>query len=146
MCWFPIVALLAAGLIAPAFMIVRRHRTNEPDDAARLNRVLTISIVVATIAAGVGTILLLGIPGAIFMELANVAFKTQGRDVLRELQDGAWPMALVISMTWPWPLPVAAVRFSRTSPTVPAAVACLLGFAVAALFGVAIAFTLMALS
>src|SRR5688572_20562003 len=100
MCWFPIVGLLAAGLLAPAIMIARRHGTNKPDDAARVKRVLAISIVVATIVAAVGTMLLLGIPGAIFMELANVAFKKQGRDVLRELADGAWPMALVISMTW----------------------------------------------
>ena len=79
--------------------------------------------------------LLIGIPGALFLELVNTLFRAAGNDVLRKVADGAWPMALVISMVWPWPLPLGAVWFARSKPNVSTKIAYFFGLFVAVAFG-----------
>jgi hypothetical protein len=116
-----------------------------PDQAPRLGRILVIGVIGAAIVAGAGTMLLLGLPGALFMELLNPMFKALGRDVLRDVGDGAWPLAIGVSLLWPWPLPLGAVAFAAWRRGAGPALAYFAGLGVAVLFGLVITTVMMAL-
>lgn len=69
-------------------------------------RGLKVTAILAVLLA-IGGVLLLGIPGALVYELCVpwVRLTLGGR--FTELGDGAWPAAIVITLTWPASLVVA---------------------------------------
>lgn len=62
--------------------------------------------ITAAVLAALG-VLLLGIPGAIVYELSAPWVRVMLGKGYAELGDGAWPAALVITLTWPWSLVLA---------------------------------------
>lgn len=73
----------------------------------RLHRALPVArtLVLLSAAAMVASILLLGLPGAILCQAFSVL---EGRGGFQAVKpDAAWPIALSVSILWPWGVPVA---------------------------------------
>jgi len=141
MYWFPIAAAIAILSRVWATRLARRQQGTAPEHALRLRRILRVSVILAVVLAG-GGILLLGIPGALFMELVDGML---GRDVLSRIGDGAWPLALAISLLWPWPAPLGAVAWAASRPNARPLLAYLLGVGLAAVYGLIVTAVMMAL-
>jgi hypothetical protein len=69
-------------------------------------RGMWITVAVAAVLA-FGGILLLGIPGAIVYGVSAPWVRLFLGDGYAELGDGAWPAAIVITLTWPWSFVIA---------------------------------------
>ena len=57
-------------------------------------------IIIAVSVALLGNILLMGLPGAIFLSLASYVVKPLRWKGINELGDKAWPMAIVVTFLW----------------------------------------------
>jgi hypothetical protein len=87
-----------------AFVAFRRSEAGR-----ERRRGLKIVTILAAVVAILGVMPLMGIPGAVVHELsAQWVEAIQGKG-FRELGDGAWPAALVITLTWPCSLVLAYV-------------------------------------
>jgi hypothetical protein len=95
-------------------------------------------LVVAGVLALAGMVLL-GLPGAFWLALAApLAGLLTGR--VAEA-DAAWPLAIIISLLWPWALPLAYLAAARLARGGRRVIATLAGTAVAAML-LALAFQL----
>lgn len=74
--------------------------------------VLRLAALAAVLA--VGGIALLGIPGALWM--APGALVAGFFTTARLPADGAWPMAIIITLIWPWFLPLSYLGAATRSP------------------------------
>jgi hypothetical protein len=88
-----------------AFVAFRRSEAGR-----ERRRGLTIVTVLAAVIAILGVMPLMGIPGAVVYELSAPWVRAIQGAGFRELGDGAWPAALVITLTWPWSLVLAYVQ------------------------------------
>ena len=108
-----IVAMVAGASIMLAIRLAAGQPHATP--IAKISSVAVRAIIGATILTGLG-ILLLGIPGGLFLEAINTIYQAAGSDRLRAVGDGMWPMAIFLSLLFPWTLPPAAAWFIRNRP------------------------------
>ena len=66
-------------------------------------------VVAAAVLLALGGLVLMGIPGAVVYELSAPWVRLLLGDGYAELGDGAWPAAIVITLTWPASLVIAYV-------------------------------------
>ncbi|MDX1500787.1 MAG: hypothetical protein R3325_00375 [Thermoanaerobaculia bacterium] len=101
---------------------------------------LGVSALVATLLAGLGGILLAGLPGFGFLALADVIGKPLGFAVEKRLGSSLWGAAILISMAWP--VAHVAINFliHYRSPRMTWGNRFLLSFLGSLLFGLAAAF------
>lgn len=125
----------AAALVALAVLV---WFLRSPAGRERRRGMLVVVTVAALLAFG--GIALLGIPGAVIYELCVPWVWLLMGEGYADLGDGAWPAALVITLTWPASLVIAyAVAnglLRRRGPLVRWAVLVLIPYA----FGVLLAF------
>jgi hypothetical protein len=94
--------LVPAALLA-IFAFRRSKAGRERERRRGLNVVTAIAVVVAT----AGVLPFMGIPGAIVHETAAPMVHALTGKVTTDLGDGAWPAAIITTMTWPWSLVLA---------------------------------------
>jgi hypothetical protein len=99
-----IVLPLVAGVVALAALVAFLRSA-----AGRERRRGAIAVTVFAAVLALGGILLLGIPGALVYELCVPWVRLMMGARFTELGDGAWPAALLITLTWPASLVVAYV-------------------------------------
>jgi hypothetical protein len=75
--------------------------------ASAISRTLIVSCAIAAIAG----VFLLGLPGAVLYQ-AFSGFE-QGAGFQAVKADAAWPIALIVSILWPWGIPLAYVVARR---------------------------------
>lgn len=80
--------------------------------APRLFRLLIIS---ATIGLFCG-IVLIGIPGALVLELIGWAYLYLGMSPLEMTGDSVWPTAIIISILWPFGIPLISYLYYKLRP------------------------------
>lgn len=93
---------LAAGLVALVALVAFLR-----SPAGRERRRGMIVVAIAAPLLAVGGMALLGIPGALIYELCVPWVRLMLGGGFRELGDGAWPAAIVVTLTWPASLVVA---------------------------------------
>jgi hypothetical protein len=76
------------------------NRVITPSNSARHRALLLLSM--AGLLA-LGGVLLLGIPGAVLFQLCTALILGPGAAQVKP--DTAWPLALLISVLWPWGIP-----------------------------------------
>lgn len=99
-----IVFPLAAGTVALAALVAFLR---SPAGRERRRGAFAVTVFAAVLA--LGGILLLGIPGALVYELCVPWVRLLMGARFTDLGDGAWPAALLITLTWPASLVVAYV-------------------------------------
>jgi hypothetical protein len=85
-----------------AFVAFRRSEAGR-----ERRRGLKIVTILAAVIAVLGVMPLMGIPGAVVYELSAPWVEAIQGKGYRSLGDGAWPAALVITLTWPCSLVLA---------------------------------------
>jgi hypothetical protein len=69
---------------------------------SRLSPLAKLTIA-AALAAGLGFIPLLGLPGALWMGIASLPLPLVTSSVMHG--DKVWPMAIMLTLIWPWLMP-----------------------------------------
>lgn len=81
--------------------------TKQPPHKLRL---LIISVVIGILSG----FLLIGLPGALVLELIALAYAQLGMSPLDLHGDAVWPTAIMISLLWPVPItPLAVIHFRQ---------------------------------
>jgi hypothetical protein len=92
----------AAGLVALAVLVVFLR-----SEAGRPRRRGMLWTAAVAVLLALGGMALLGLPGAVIYELCAPWVRLMLGGRFTELGDGAWPAAIVITLTWPASLVVA---------------------------------------
>lgn len=92
--WILLPAAMALAGLAALVLFLR-------SEAGRERRRGMIVVTVIAVLMALGGILLLGIPGALVYELCVPWVRLMLGTRFTELGDGAWPAAIVITLTWP---------------------------------------------
>jgi hypothetical protein len=98
--WMILPAAIALAGLAALILFLRSQ-------AGRERRRGMIVVTVLAVLMALGGILLLGIPGAVVYELCVPWVRLMLGPRFTELGDGAWPAAIVITLTWPASLVIA---------------------------------------
>ncbi len=73
-------------------------------------------VILSVIIGLVGGILLMGVPGALILELVALIYQQFGMSPMALAGDSVWPIAIVISMLWPVSItPLAIIYYNMFS-------------------------------
>ena len=124
------IAILSAFAIGLVIVMVRAMREEDiaiahnpvplrPTPRPYDERDFQIGCLWSVIIALFGGALLAGVPGAAFIFVFEAIAGLVGWRPFEEMADGAWPVAIYISLLWPAPLAFAARWFARRYPGRP---------------------------
>lgn len=115
-----LILLATAGIAVVTIRDVRaEHRRLhpvEPPPSPYGQSQFAAGCALAASTAVVGALVLAGVPGGVFLELVEVITGTFGWYPVRDLGEGAWPVAIAVSFLWPIPIPFASRWFARRRP------------------------------
>ena len=88
---------------------MRKKHNHKPPKAIRL-------MIISAIIAAIGGILLIGIPGALILELTSLAYDYYGMSPLIMTGDSVWPTAIMISLLWPLAITPLSFLYNKLQP------------------------------
>ena len=95
--------LVAAAVLVVAALIAAIAFVRSDAGKAR-RRGVKVTAAVAAAVSFLGVMPLMGIPGAVVYELSVPWVRLALGEGYADLGDGAWPMAILMTMAWPWSL------------------------------------------
>ena len=115
-----LILLASAGIVVVTIRDVRaehrRFHPPEPPPPPYGPNQFAAGCALATSTAVVGALVLAGVPGGVFLALVEMVTGAFGWHPVRDLAEGAWPVAIAVSFLWPIPIPFASRWFARRSP------------------------------